>query len=128
MARETLTGSRIRERRVMAGLKQADLARDIAWYEEKTGFRNVTNQEGYAIMRRENMEFHLQWHHDNDDDPVFPGVIRIWVKGILPVFEEFVQRGTVTPEKLRMNTPWGTNEFGYYDLNKNAVFVMEDVK
>ena len=29
MARETLTGSRIRERRVMAGLKQADLARDI---------------------------------------------------------------------------------------------------
>tara|TARA_R110002094_G_scaffold39404_6_gene51956 strand:- start:682 stop:2019 length:1338 start_codon:yes stop_codon:yes gene_type:complete len=29
MAREALTGSRIRERRVMAGLKQADLARDI---------------------------------------------------------------------------------------------------
>ncbi|WP_370401164.1 short-chain fatty acyl-CoA regulator family protein [Sulfitobacter sp. JB4-11] len=29
MAVETLTGSRIRERRVMAGLKQADLARDI---------------------------------------------------------------------------------------------------
>lgn len=29
MARETLTGSRIRERRVMAGLKQADLARQI---------------------------------------------------------------------------------------------------
>jgi transcriptional regulator with XRE-family HTH domain len=29
MAREGLTGSRIRERRVMAGLKQADLARDI---------------------------------------------------------------------------------------------------
>ena len=29
MAREALTGSRIRERRVMAGLKQADLAREI---------------------------------------------------------------------------------------------------
>ncbi len=29
MARETLTGSRIRERRVMAGRKQADLAREI---------------------------------------------------------------------------------------------------
>lgn len=29
MVREALTGSRIRERRVMAGLKQADLARDI---------------------------------------------------------------------------------------------------
>ena len=29
MAREGLTGSRIRERRVMAGMKQADLARHI---------------------------------------------------------------------------------------------------
>ena len=29
MGRDALTGSRIRERRVMAGLKQADLAREI---------------------------------------------------------------------------------------------------
>lgn len=54
--------------------------------------------------------------------------MRIWVKDILPLFEELVQRGTVTPDKLRMNTAWGTNEFGFYDLNKNAVFVMEDVE
>ena len=108
-------------------LSTSDLDRDVAWYEEKTGFRNVTKQEGYAIMRRENMEFHLQYHHGTDEDPVLPGVMRIWVKGILPLFEELVQRGTVTPEKLRMKTPLGTNEFGFYDLNKNAVFVMEDV-
>lgn len=31
-------------------LSSADLARDIAWYAEKTGFRNVTDQEGYAIL------------------------------------------------------------------------------
>jgi len=112
---------------VIPVLSTSDLKRDIAWYEEKTGFRNVTDQEGYAILQRENMELHLQWHHGNEEDPVFPGVIRIWVKGILPIFEEFVRRGTVTTEKLRMNTPWGTNEFGFYDLNKNAIFVMEDV-
>lgn len=115
-------------RAVIPVLSSADLDRDIAWYAEKTGFRNVTDQEGYAIMQRENMEFHLQHHHGNEDDPVFPGTMRIWVKGILPIFEEFVQRGTVTPDKLRMGTPWGTNEFGFYDLNKNAVFIMEDVE
>lgn len=107
-------------------LSSSDLTRDIAWYEEKTGFRNVTDQEGYAIMQRENLEFHLQFHHGTEDDPVLAGVMRIWVKGILPLFEEFVQRGTVTPDKLQMRTPWRTNEFGFYDLNKNAIIVMED--
>lgn len=108
-------------------LSSGDLARDVAWYAEKTGFQNVTEQQGYAILQRENMEFHLQWHHGTEDDPVLAGVMRIWVTGILPLFEEFVQRGTVGPEKLQMNTPWGTNEFGFYDLNNNAIFVMEDV-
>ena len=42
-------------------------------------------------------------------------------------FEEFVQRGTVSPEKLRMGTDWGTNEFGFFDPNKNAIFIMEDI-
>jgi len=108
-------------------LSSSDLVRDVAWYTEKTGFRNVSDQEGYAIMQRENLKFHLQWHHGTEEDPVLAGVMRIWVKGILPLFEEFVQRGTVGPEKLQMNTPWGPNEFGFYDLNNNAIFVMEDV-
>lgn len=112
---------------VIPVLSSADLARDVAWYEEKTGFKNVTKQEGYAIMQRDNLEFHLQWHHGTADDPVLAGVMRIWVKNVLPLFEEFVQRGTVPPEKLRMNTAWGTNEFGFFDPNGNAVFVMEDV-
>ncbi|MEM1356570.1 MAG: glyoxalase/bleomycin resistance/extradiol dioxygenase family protein [Bacteroidota bacterium] len=109
-------------------LSSADLTRDTAWYEEKTGFRNVSDQEGYAIMQRDGLAFHLQWHHGTEEDPVLPGVVRIWVKGILPLFEEFVHRGTVSPEKLRMGTSWGTNEFGFYDLNRNAIFVMEDVE
>lgn len=108
-------------------LSSADIARDIAWYEEKTGFRNVSKQKGYAVMQRENLEFHLQFHHGTEDDPVLAGVMRIQVQGILPLFEELVQRGTVSPDKLRMRTNWGTNEFGFYDLNMNAIIVMEDV-
>lgn len=108
-------------------LSSADLERDVAWYAEKTGFRCVSDQEGYAIMQRDNLEFHLQWHHGTHDDPVLAGVMRIWMKdGLLALFEEFVERGTVSQDKLRMGTAWGTNEFGFYDLNNNAVFVMED--
>ena len=32
---------------------------------------------------------------------------------------------TVTENKLRLKTDWGTNEFGFYDLNKNAIFIVE---
>jgi len=35
-----------------------------------------------------------------------------------------VERKTVLPDKLRRNTPWGTDEFGCYDLNGNGVFFV----
>jgi hypothetical protein len=72
---------------------------------------------------------HLQWHADTPDDPLLGGsVIRIYVKNIRPIFDESVSRGTITPDKLKTNTPWKTNEFGFYDLNGNAVFVLEDAE
>ena len=52
--------------------------------------------------------------------------VRIQVENIDILFEEFKWAGLV--KKLNMNTPWGTNEFGFYDLNKNAVFFLEDIK
>jgi hypothetical protein len=27
-----------------------------------------------------------------------------------------------------MNTPWKTNEFGLYDLNNNAIFIIDDTE
>ena len=53
-------------------------------------------------------------------------MIRIFVQNIQPIFDEFVERGTVAADKLRRNTPWGTHEFGFYDLNKNAIFIVQD--
>lgn len=83
----------------------------------------------YAALARDNLTIHLQWHADNDTDPLLGGsVIRIRVKNIKMVFDEFVHRGTITPDKFKANTPWKTNEFGFLDLNKNLIFVMEDLK
>eukprot|EP01035_Chromulina_nebulosa_P067187 gene67187-92044_t len=63
----------------MPVLPSADVARDVAWYKEKAG---------------ENICIHLQWHADTADDPLLGGsVIRIDVKNIQPLFEEFLQRG-----------------------------------
>jgi hypothetical protein len=49
------------------------------------------------------------------------------VKNIKPLFDEFVQKGTVAQDAFRTNTPWKTNEFGFFDFNKNAIFIVEDI-
>jgi uncharacterized glyoxalase superfamily protein PhnB len=118
-------------------LDSADVQRDIAWYAEKTGFVDTYNSSNYnpkeqpldyAVLSRAQLSFHLQWHAGTKEDPVHGGSIRFQVQNIRPLFEEFVKRGTVKSDSFRENTPWGTNEFGFYDLNKNALFFFEGVK
>lgn len=108
-------------------LPSQDIDRDVKWYQDKVGFQLVFKDAMYTVLKREHLHMHLQWHADTKDDPLLGGsVIRIFVKNIQPIFEEFVKRGTIAKNKLRKNTPWGTHEFGFYDLNKNAVFIVED--
>ena len=105
-----------------------DIGRDVLWYEKYVGFQCVQKDKMYAVLRRENLFIHLQWHADTEDDPLLGGsVIKIFVKNIKPIYDEFIERGTILPQKLRLNTPWKTNEFGFFDLNKNAIFIVEDV-
>jgi hypothetical protein len=116
-------------------LPSADVERDIAWYKEKTGFKCLYKDNtddgqrtSYAVLGRNNQYIHLQWHAGTEDDPLLGGsVIRIYVKHIKPLVEEFVQRGTITQDKFRTNSPWQSNEFGFYDLNHIAIFIMEDL-
>lgn len=108
-------------------LPSADIKRDVKWYEEQLGFIFYMGQDGYAVLHRNNQWIHLQWHADTKEDSLLGGsVIKIFVDEIGPIFEEMVKRGSVTKNKLHLNTPWGTNEFGFYDLNKNAIYFVAD--
>lgn len=109
-------------------LPSQNIDRDVDWYEEYVGFNLVHKDSMYAVLRRRNLFLHLQWHADTPDDPLLGGsVIKIFVNNLESVFEEFVKRGTVVPEKLRLNTAWNTNEFGFFDLNKNAIFIVQNI-
>ncbi|SNY95141.1 glyoxalase/bleomycin resistance/extradiol dioxygenase family protein [Flagellimonas pacifica] len=108
-------------------LPSQDINRDVEWHSKHTGFELRSKDKMYACLKRDNLFIHLQWHADTKDDPLLGGsVIKIFVKNIEPIFHEFIQRGTVTKDKLRLNTPWHTHEFGFYDLNNNAIFIVED--
>ena len=111
----------------MPVLPSSDIVRDIEWYAKFAGFEKIFGDDMYVGLRRDHLEIHLQWHADTEEDPLLGGsVIKIFVEDISPVFEEFEKRGTVSSEKLRRNTPWGTHEFGFYDPNKNAIFFVQD--
>ena len=113
---------------VIPVLPSLNIDRDIKWYNEKAGFECAYSDKMYAIIYKENVRLHLQWHADTPNDPLLGGsVIRIYVSDINPVFQEFVQRGTVNNNKLILNTPWNTHEFGFFDLNKNAIFIVQDL-
>jgi uncharacterized glyoxalase superfamily protein PhnB len=115
--------------KIIPVLESADIDRDVKWYKEKTGFGlSFLHEKMYAGLYRGGFEIHLQWHAGTKDDPMNGGaVIRIDVKNINLLFEEFKQRGTVNEKDLRENTPWGTNEFAFHDLNSNAIFISEDI-
>ena len=110
-------------------LESADIDRDVAWYKEKAGFEaSFVHEKMYAGLYRDDLEIHLQWHAGTKDDPMNGGaVIRIDVKNIKPIFDEMKKRGTVTDKDFKANTPWGTNEFAFHDLNSNAIFISEDI-
>jgi len=116
--------------KIIPVLESADIARDVAWYKEKTGFEvSFSHEKMYAGLYRDGLEIHLQWHAATKDDPMNGGaVIRIDVKNIKTLFEELKQRGTVNENDFRSNTPWGTNEFAIHDLNSNAIFISEDIE
>lgn len=109
-------------------LPSQDLKRDIDWYQKYTGFELAFGDDMYCGLKRDHLCFHLQWHADTEDDPLLGGsVIKFFVKDIQPIFKEFVGRGTIAENKLRLNTQWGTHEFAFYDLNKNAIYIVQDV-
>lgn len=114
---------------VIPVLSSSDIERDVKWYHEKMGLNSYFSDSMYAILYRDSLWLHLQWHAGTKNDPLSGGsVVRILVKNIQPVFDEFQKRGTITADQLRQNTPWKTNEFGFYDLNRNAIFLMEDAQ
>lgn len=109
-------------------LPSQDIARDEAWYQEKLGLKTYFANEMYAVMYRDEIVIHLQWHADTPEDPLLGGsVIRIVTKDIYPLFREMVERGTVKTDALREHTDWQTHEFGCFDLNRNAIFFMQDL-
>ena len=117
----------IKHKQTIPVLSTSDLKRDISWYAEYAGFGLMFEHQGYAGLYRDGMALHLQWHNNTPQDPVHGGVVKFFIDNIEPVVQEFVERGTIKVSAFKKNTPWGTHEFGFYDLNQNAIYFVQDI-
>jgi uncharacterized glyoxalase superfamily protein PhnB len=112
-------------------LASANVQRDVDWYEEKLGFKNVYDsskyQEGpldYAVLRRQNLIIHLQFQFQDD---MTSTDVKIEVQNIDPLFDEYVTAGIVKPDAMIRKTPWNTFEFGLFDASGNRITFIEDI-
>ena len=112
-------------------MASSDVPRDIEWYESMLGFKNVYDssayQEGkidYAVLGRQNLFVHLQYQFPKD---MTSTDVRIQVKNIDPIFEEYVNTGVIPKDRMRRSTGWHTDEFGLFDPSGNRITFFEDL-
>lgn len=109
-------------------LPSENIDRDTAWYVSKLGFEVVWSDKMYALIKKETISVHLQWHANTSEDPLLGGsVIRILVKDIYSIYQDLLNKKSISSDKLRLNTPWNTHEFGIFDLNQNAIFFVQNL-
>ena len=112
-------------------LASSNVTRDIAWYEEKLGFKNVYDSSAYsdgpidyAVVGRQNLFLHLQYQFPKD---MTCTDIRFQVRNIESLFEAYVTKGLLTPDRLNKKTAWHTSEFGLFDPSGNRITFFEDL-
>ena len=100
-----------------------DVSKALDYYVNKLGFKLVctdtTSAQGYAGVRRDAIEIHLQWHDKNEwlvgiDRPM----LRIYVDHIEVLYEDYKTQDIFHKNTSLKETPWGTKEFAFYDLYK----------
>ncbi len=100
---------------------------------EKLGFKNVydslnySDKLDYAVVSRDGQFIHIQFQFEEDmPSKNAAQQIKIWVEDLETLHQEFEEAGFEI--KRRDNTAWGTNEFGFYSPNHNAIIFVKDLE
>lgn len=98
----------------------------VRYYTENLGFRLVfqdSDQEPrYACVVRDGIELHIQWHDEADFTSVEKLALRFVIDDVDALFEEYADKSVFHSRTALRDTPWGTREFAFYDLNGNGLF------
>lgn len=104
----------------------------VDYYVNKLGFKlaftDTTSVQGYAGVRRDGIEIHLQWHDEKEwkigvDRPM----LRIYVDDVEALYEEYKVQSVFHERTSLIKTPWGTKEFAFYGVYGNGLTFYRDL-
>jgi catechol 2,3-dioxygenase-like lactoylglutathione lyase family enzyme len=113
-----------------------DLARSLAFYQDKIGFLVRHQDDGFAILVRDAVELHLwlanddSWRKRQGKEPVVSGAesfiagtasCRIKVDDIESLYKVIEPLGVVHGNSPITTQPWGDRDFGVLDPDGNLI-------
>ena len=110
-----------------------DIHRALRFYVERLGFeidfRYEEDPENYAGVRRDDVCLHMQWQHEDNFKKGTAGRLRVRLIVDDPdsLFEEYRSKGLLEEGSQVRDTPWGTREFGFQDLDGNGLIFYRDI-
>lgn len=123
--------SNARLRAVHPILPTRDVRAAVAYYVERLGFEQAfadsPDEPGYAGVRRDDVELHLQWHDPAEWSAVERPALRFLVADVDALFEELRTRDVFHTGTALRDTAWGTREFGFLDPDSNGLTFYRDL-
>lgn len=112
-----------------------DLGTAVAFYTERLGFAFAFGDRvgaplldgrgapGYAGVRRDGVELHLQWQGDGEftKGTIGPALLRVHVADLDALFDEYAGMGVFHERTRVRETAWGTREFNVRDPDGNGL-------
>lgn len=109
----------------MLAVRDVDAA--VAFY-GRLGFRVRWRDGRYAVLERDAVSVHLQWHDPKEwEAGIDRPMLRFVVPDVAALFEELRPQGVFHDRTRLERTAWGTEEFAFYDLDRNGLVFCRDL-
>jgi catechol 2,3-dioxygenase-like lactoylglutathione lyase family enzyme len=118
---------------VIPVLPARDVGEAVRFYVERLGFELVfqdsQDRPQYAGVRRGSVELHLQFQLPEAFEAGTAGqtMLRLVVDDPGTLFREYQDKDVFHHQTQLSDTPWGTREFAFWDLNHNGLTFIRDV-
>jgi catechol 2,3-dioxygenase-like lactoylglutathione lyase family enzyme len=128
--------------RTIPALPVKNVRRSIPFYDDTLGFVLAHEEDGFAILRRDDAEIHLwaasddSWRQRSGSEPVISGAetfiagtasCRIEVNGVDELHQEIYSRGVLGDQNRIIDQPFGAREFNVFDPDNNLITFFERV-
>ncbi len=108
-----------------------DMIVSLQFYVEKLGFEiafaAAEKSPKYTGIRKDNVEIHLQYHSSEEWKHMSASSLRFVIQDIEGLFDFYKTRGVFHDKTSLKKTPWKTQEFAFYDPDRNGLTFYKDL-